>query len=79
MPTFIGLRKHLVTGKLNEYQFLCFSLVSQRHTPAASQCITVQLPISKKMCESCIAAIAGYIFHNAFLCGSGEGGGGAGG
>ena len=41
--TFIGLRKHLVIGQLNEYQFF-FSAFhwSASDTPPASQCITVQ-------------------------------------
>ena len=39
--------------------FLCFSLVSG-DTLAASQCITVQLPISKTLYGPCIATIAGF-------------------
>ena len=35
--TFIGLMKHLVIGRLNEYQFFSAVLVNQRHT----SCFTV--------------------------------------
>ena len=41
-PTFISLGKHLVIGRLNEYQFFSAFHWSTRDTPAASQCITVQ-------------------------------------
>ena len=41
-PTFIGLRKHLVIGQLNEYQFFSAFHWSNSDTPPASQCITVQ-------------------------------------
>ena len=39
--TFIGLRKHLVIGQLNEYQFFFAFHWSTSDTPPASQCITV--------------------------------------
>ena len=53
MPTFIGLRRHLVVGQLNKYQFFSAFHWSTSDTPLASQCITVQLPISKTPCGPC--------------------------
>ena len=58
--TFIGLRKHLVIGQLNEYQFFSTYHWFTNDTPPASHYITVQGPISKTLCGPCIAAIAGY-------------------
>ena len=58
----MGLRKHLVIGQLNEYQFFSVFHWSTSDTPPASQCITVQRPISKTLCGTCIAAIAGYLY-----------------
>ena len=40
--TFIGLRKHLVIGRLNEYQLFSAFHWSTSDTPPESQCITVQ-------------------------------------
>ena len=45
IPTFISLRKHLVIGQLNKYQFFCAFHRSTSNTPLASWCITVQWPI----------------------------------
>ena len=42
MLTFIGLRKHLAIGQLNEYHFFSAFHWSTSDTPLASQCITVQ-------------------------------------
>ena len=39
---FIGLRKHLVIGQLNEHQFFSAFQWSTSDTPPALQCITVQ-------------------------------------
>ena len=65
--TLIGLRKHLVIGQLNEYQFFAAFHWSTSDTPPVSKCITVQWPISKTLWGPCIAAIAGskIIFHIA--------------
>ena len=49
-PTFISLRNNLVIGQLNEYQFFSAFHWSTSGTPPASQCITVQWPISKTLC-----------------------------
>ena len=40
--------------------FLCFHW-STNDTPPASQCKTVQWPISKTLCGPCIAALAGSV------------------
>ena len=55
---FIGLRNHLVIGQLSEYQFFSSFHWSTSDTPPASQCITVQSPISETLCGPCIAARA---------------------
>ena len=57
------LRKHLVIGQLNENQFFSAFHWPASDTPAAPQCITVQLPISKTLC---IAATAGLFFINSW-------------
>ena len=41
-PTFIGFRKHLVIGQLNEYQFFSAFHWSTSDTHPASQYITIQ-------------------------------------
>ena len=55
---------HLAIGQLNEYQFFSAFYWSTGDTPPASQCITVQRPMSKKLCRPCIAAIAVYNFFS---------------
>ena len=66
---FNRYEKHLLIGQLNEYQFVSAFHWSASDTPAASQYITAQLPISKTLCGPCIAAIAG-----SFLYGNTGGG-----
>ena len=43
--------------------FPWFSLVNQRHTRPASQCITVQWSISEMLCGPCIAAIIWFPYY----------------
>ena len=40
--TFVGLRKHLAIGQLNEYQFFSAFHWSTSYTPLATQCLTAQ-------------------------------------
>ena len=57
-PTLIGSGEHLVIDQLKEYYFFSAFHWSTRDTPLASQCITVQWPISKTLCGPCI--VIGY-------------------
>ena len=67
-PNFIGLRKHLLIGQLNEHQFFSAFHWSTSDTPPASQCITIQRRKSKTLCGPCIAAITGSeIYFNAAI------------
>ena len=60
-PSFIGLRKYLVIGQLKQISVFSAFHWSTSDTPSASQCITVQLPISKTQCGPCIAGLGLFV------------------